>query len=169
MLFKNQKANALGLLAQVYNLTGLTSLNSQTLKTHVDLFWKDIFKEINDKDPDTHLLVIVRVKFEDVNVGYRSIADMRRVNFTDREEFKKYLVHRLGLLTDSYQTDPVTEIIFSYKVVKGQAPDTKITFVHKESQYNLKKHSFNNIPIPLTMKPEEFGEVLTEQKMENLP
>ena len=32
MLFKNQKANALGLLAQVYNLTGLTSLNSQTLK-----------------------------------------------------------------------------------------------------------------------------------------
>ena len=32
MLFKTQKANALGLLAQVYNLTGLTSLNSQTLK-----------------------------------------------------------------------------------------------------------------------------------------
>ena len=129
------------------------------------MFWNDVFKEVISKKPNAHLLLILRVKFDDENMGHKSLAHMRRVNFEDKELFKKkYSLQRIGLLTDSYQDLPCSQIIFNYIEVDGVAPDTS-TFL-TTTEHIIKNHSFNNMTLPLSMNPSDYGVLISENLME---
>lgn len=159
-----------------YNLHIPTSLSKEVLAGYVNQYWKDEYQPLYDKatsiiqlDKDKnpienriHLLLLVKVIFEDSSEGYKTLGDMRKVNIGDKDLFINYLSQRLGVLSDSYRVTPVSEITFSAIKMKGVAPDTDSTLKHNE--YQVTTHLFNNMILPLTMDPLKFGELLQNQK-----
>ena len=63
--------------SKFYNLSGAT-LSSSTLTTYINSFWNDTSQEFIDN----HLLLLVKVQF--TNGGYRTLADLIKVNFMDK-------------------------------------------------------------------------------------
>jgi hypothetical protein len=43
-------------------------------------------------------MLMVKVEFNETELGYRTLGDLRRVNYSDKELFIEYLILRLGLL-----------------------------------------------------------------------
>ena len=118
------------------------------------MIYSNLYQKKND---NIHLMILVKVEFME-SLGYRTLANLRKVNFDDKDMFANFLGERLGLLSDSYRVDPVSNIIFSYIVRDGVAEDTKPLLTVAE--YNVTKHSFNNMVLPLSMNPVDFGTVL---------
>ena len=144
-----------------YSLPNLgVTLTKDIITGYIKLFWGEIFNPLSDKG--VHLMLIIKVESEDSSVGYRSLADVRKVNFTDKDIFTDFIVDRLGLLSDSYRTDPVTKIIFSYVVRDGLADDSRLLL--KDATYQVTTHSFNNLNLPISMDPSKYGEVFSIQE-----
>ena len=55
--------------AHTYHYNGLTTINPGSLKFHIDMFWGDVFKVIVSEKPSSHLLLIIRVKYDDEDMG----------------------------------------------------------------------------------------------------
>ena len=149
---------------QTYTLeySNLTITND-VLQGYIKLFWKDIFIPLNSHNPNIHLMLLCKVQFVDSTMGYRTLADLRRVNFSDRGLFTEYLVNKLGVLSDSYKVTPVTKIIFSYAVKDGVAKNNQHLF--KELEYEVRAHNYNNLVLPLSMDPKDYGVVILDSKV----
>lgn len=146
-----------------YTLPQSSPLTSQLLTKYINLFFSKIFSSIYTESKPVHLMIMVKVEFTDDSVGYRTLADLRKVNFGDKDVFTAYLNDRLGILSDSYHVDPIKNIIFSYIVKDGLATGDRMLL--QQVEYKVSAHKFNNMLLPLTNIPSEYGEVLTEVKM----
>lgn len=144
---------------KIYLLPQNITLTPNILKEYIQLFWNDIFNPLQLKNSNMHLMLMVKVLFTDD--GYRTLADLRRVNFTDNELFTDFLIDRLGFLSDSYQVNPIDKIIFSYIDQEGLASDNRSLM--QPAIYKVTSHGFNNLQLPLTMNPAEYGSVLAMQ------
>jgi len=60
-----------------------------------------------------------------MDVGYRTLGHLRRVNYSDKELFTEYLQERLGYLNDSYTSNSLDEITFSYIIKEGLATNNR--------------------------------------------
>ena len=98
-------------------------------------------------------------------MGYRTLADLRRVNFNDREYFTNYLIARLGILTEGYITHPISKIEFSYVIKKGIALNNYKSFEDIETKVTSTTHRFNNMQLPITMNPSDFGEIILSNQI----
>lgn len=143
-----------------YTLPQSSPLTSQLLTKYINLFFSKIFSSIYTESKPVHLMLMVKVEFTDDSVGYRTLADLRKVNFNDKDVFTAYLTDRLGILSDTYHVHPIKNIIFSYIVKDGIASGDRLLM--QQSEYSVSVHKFNNFLIPLTMIPSEYGEVLVQ-------
>lgn len=110
---------------QTYSLNNLL-LSPQVLEAYITNFWNDIFAPLTKtKTSKEHLMILCKAEFNDSELGYRTLGDLRRANFTDKDLFIEYLTHRLGLLTESYVSHPITRITFSYVIKDGLATDSR--------------------------------------------
>jgi hypothetical protein len=105
------------------------------------------------------------VEYTDKSIGYRTLAHLRKVNFDDKDLFIDYIIERLGVLTDSYTVLPISRINFSYIIREGL-----VTTSDKASLLNIEDktlcwHRFNNMNLPITMIPSEYGTILTREEM----
>nr|YP_010170417.1 DNA polymerase [Phanerochaete carnosa]QRZ60399.1 DNA polymerase [Phanerochaete carnosa] len=146
---------------KTYELPQSTPITKDVISGCVTMFWEDVYKTLYINNNNIHLLLMCKVEFTDKSVGYKTLADMRKVNWSDREAFEDYLINRLGLLSDSYAVDPVDKIIFTYIVKDGIADDSR-SLLHVP-KYEVKAHSYNNMVLPLTMDPTKYGEVRATQ------
>ena len=89
------------------------------------------------------------------------VAEMRKVNFTDKDLFIEYLTSRLGLLNESYKDTPIAVITFDYIIKEGLADGDRALL--KSDVYTPSKFSYNNLNIPLSMNPSDFGTILTTE------
>jgi hypothetical protein len=94
------------------------------------------------------------------DIGYRSLGHLRRVNFEDKDLFIEYLSDRVGVLNDSYHSQPILEIEFSYIIKEGLPSDKDRALLQDHSNKPLAKHIFNNMNLPISMDPRDYGEVL---------
>ena len=78
----------------IYKLTNSTTLTPAILKEYVQLFWSETYLPLHSSNSNVHLMVICKVMFTETTLGYKTLADMRRVNFTDKALFAEYLVDR---------------------------------------------------------------------------
>jgi hypothetical protein len=140
-----------------YLINRTTTLTKSTLSHFISKFWDEIFGMLSNKD-NIHLLLLVKVQFDTGEV--RTLADMRKVNFSDLNLYINFLVIRLGILADNYKDTPFSEIIFSYIVKEGIADDDRSLLSEQET--HVFSHSYNNMQLPLTMVPSEYGEVFTK-------
>ena len=133
-------------------------LTNQILGVYINNFWNDIFTSINESN-NKHLLLMCKVQFNDEGLGYRTLGDLRRVNFNDRDLFIEYLSARLGLLNDSYFTHPIIKITFTYMIKQGLATDERRLLQDLTPRSNT-THRFNNLNLPVTMIPSDFGNII---------
>src|SRR3978361_187346 len=96
--------------SQTYSINKLV-LTNKILEAYIHNFWSDIFTSLKSSK---HLMLMCKVEFKEAELGYRTLGDLRRVNFEDKELFVEYLVNRLGLLNESYTTHPISKITFTY-------------------------------------------------------
>jgi len=139
---------------QSYPISNLV-LTNELLIVYIHRFWSDIFSKMKDSN---HLMLMCKVQYMDSDLGYRSLGDLRKVNFEDRDLFLAYLVQRLGLFTEAYFTHPISNISFSYIIKTGIAKDTRKLLISPEYKTSA-SHRFNNMQLPITMNPAEYGEI----------
>lgn len=149
------------ILNKSYDLPSTLDMTQDVLKTYIKSFWYDVFLPLHNSNSNIHLMLMCKIGYKQVNIEYKTIADLRRVNFGDRELFAQYLVDRLGILIDSYDIKSCTSITFTYVISDGLADDSR-QLLHPE-KYELSTHSFNSYKLPLTMNPLEYGVLLAEQ------
>lgn len=68
---------------QQYLLPISSTLTHDILKGYIKLFWNDIFNQLINSNADIHLLLLVKVEFTDPTIGYRTLSEVRKVNFID--------------------------------------------------------------------------------------
>jgi hypothetical protein len=85
-----------------YSINNLP-LTNEILVVHVNNFWEEVFNKIKDT---SHLMLLCKVNFADEELGYRTLAHLRKVNFNDKELFIDYLTQRLSILNESYMVQP---------------------------------------------------------------
>jgi len=103
-----------------------------------------------------------KVQFTDETMGYRTLGHLRKVNFEDKELFIDYLSQRLSILIDSYITLPISNIIFSYIIKKGKTLDKGRAVLQDISDKPVSFHNFNNMNLPITMNPSEYGKIVLD-------
>lgn len=148
------------ILIQQYKLLESTILNSATLSQYINTFWSYIFSVQSNKD-NIHFLILCKVQFD--NLETRTLAHMRRVNFSDRELFIEYLVSRLGVLNDNYRDTPIIALTFNYKICDGLAAGDRM--LTKSEEYTVTKYNYNNMQLPLTINPEDYGTIMMDKDM----
>ena len=146
------------LLNKTYNLPQAAGLTNIILKHYINLFFSEVFTPLFSESKPVHLMIMIKVEFKDDSMGYRTLADLRKVNLSDLNAFILYITDRLGILSDSYKDNPVKNIIFTYLVKDGLAEGDRMLM--QRTEYKVSSHKFNNMLLPLTMIPSEYGEVL---------
>jgi len=142
---------------KTYPITNNLILTNEILGSFINNFWNDVF--INIKDT-SHLLLMVKVHFTESEMGYKTLGNLRKVNFTDKELFIEYLSLRLGVVNDSYMSVPIYNITFSYIIKEGLAPIEDRTLLQDLSNKLVSFHTFNNMNLPKSMKPSDYGNIL---------
>lgn len=138
----------------IYKLSNL-AVTKEVATTYIDMFWKDTYQGIINSNKDSHLMLIMKVKFEDESMGYKTIGHLRKVNFTDKEIYKKYITERLGILNDSYSVSTVSNVIFSYMIKEGTATGNRALLADTTSK-GLSWHRFNNLSINIDINYREL-------------
>lgn len=145
---------------QMYKLTQGTTLSTTILTQYITLFWTDIFAHLSNRD-NIHLLILCKVQFH--NGETRTLAHMRRCNFTDKDLFTNYLVSRLGGLNDTYKDTPIISITLDYNICDGLAAGDRL--LSKSEEYTVVKYNYNNMQLPLSMNPADYGTIINTQDM----
>jgi len=102
-----------------------------------------------------------KVEFVEPELGYRTLGHLRLVNFTDKELFIEYLTARLGVLTEAYIIHPISKITFSYIIKNGLAAGNRKLLTDVSNKLTT-SHRFNNMNLPISMNPSEYGEVIVD-------
>ena len=136
------------ILNKTYTLSASSNISADILRAHIKSFWYDVFTPLHAKGADIHLMLMCKIGYdENNNTEYKTIADLRRVNFDDKEVFTQYLLDRLGILSDSYNIKTCTTVTFTYIIALGNkdglADDTRKLL--NQTEYTVTNHNYNNI------------------------
>jgi hypothetical protein len=139
---------------QTYNLKHVL-LTNELLDAYINNFWNDVFSSIGS---DKHLLLMCKVQYSEAELGYRTLGHLRKVNIEDKELFIEYLSERLGIFNDAYVTLAISKITFCYVIKEGLAAGNR-RLLQDLSDKSVTTHRFNNLNLPISMNPSEYGEV----------
>ena len=108
-------------------------------------------------------MVLCKVKYSEtdseVESGYKTLGPLRRVEFKDLELFKEYLIDRLGILIDSYTSNTISEIMFTYVIKDGEFSYQDRLLLEELSDKEVSFHEFNKIKLPVSMDPADYGTI----------
>jgi hypothetical protein len=130
------------------------------VNSFINKFFIEEIKTLLDKsDINKYLMLMIKVKFTDENLGYRTLGHLRRVNYQDKSLFQSYITDRLGLLNDSYTVNSISELIFSYIIKEGEATDNRALLSDTKDK-SIVTHRFNNLNLPISLNPSDYGRVI---------
>ena len=137
-------------------------LNYELLSSYISLFWSDVFSPLVLKGADKHLMIMVKVSFDTpkFDYAYRSLGHLRCVNHNEQEQFTDYLSERLTYLNESYTSNSLNKIHFSYIVKEGLAKDDRRLLQPLVQDKGSTTHRFNNMNLPVSMIPSDFGTII---------
>jgi hypothetical protein len=138
-------------------------LTPEVLNSYVLQFWNEVFDQTNQGPSENvkHLMVLCKVKYSETEVesGYRTLGPLRRVEFKDLDLFIEYLSGRLGILTDSYDSNSISEILFTYIIKQGEVSEKDRLLLQDLSDKEIPFHEFNKISLPVSMDPANYGSI----------
>ena len=141
-----------------YSIPANITLTSQVLENYINSFWKEIFDNIKD----SHLMLMCKVQFTDESMGYKTLGHLVKTNYEDKELFIEYLSLRLGILSESYTVHPISQITFSYVIKSGKNTESNRALLQPEINYSKITHNFNNMVLPISMNPSDYGDILSD-------
>jgi hypothetical protein len=152
---------------QTYSISNQL-LNYDLLSSHISRFWNEIFSPLVLNDTDKYLMIMVKVSFnsQKFDYAYRTLGYLRSVNYSEKELFTEYLSERLAYLNDSYVTNPVDKIHFSYIEKDGLVPEESRRLLQDISDEKITFHRFNNMELPVSMNLEDFGTIRGSTKFD---
>jgi hypothetical protein len=144
-------------------------LNYDMLSSYITMFWNDIFSPLVIKGADKYLMIMVKVSFDTPKFDYafRSLGHLRSVNHSEKEQFTDYLSERLTYLNEAYTSNPINKIHFSYIERDGFAPEDSRRLLQDVSDVKLPYHRFNNLELPVSMNPLDYGVLLASTQFES--
>jgi hypothetical protein len=148
---------------QTYKINNLP-LTNELLVIYIKNFWSEIFNSIKDS---SHLLILTKVYFCENEEGYRTLGHLRKVNFIDKELFIEYLTTGLSTINDSYISVPISKITFTYIIKEGPAPESEQSLILDQSHKVNASHNFNNMNLPISMNPGDYGDILAKEYIES--
>ena len=135
-------------------------MNSKILENYINKFWEEIFESIKD---NSHLMLMCKVQYplrgQDESMGYRTLGHLVKSNYEDKDLFIEYLSLRLSVLNESYMVQPISNIIFSYIIKSGKNTESNRTLLHQSTDDKGLKHNFNNMNLPISMNPSDYGQI----------
>jgi hypothetical protein len=154
--------NILMIKLQKYSINN-SLLTNELLSSYINLFWKEVFHQLTKGPSQQHLMLMCKIAFNStsMDMAYRTLGHLRRVNYEDKELFTEYLQERLGYLNDSYTSNSLDEITFSYIVKDGLATDNR-RLLKNVSDKSLATHRFNNMNLPISMAPSDYGLIMVD-------
>lgn len=142
-----------------YTIKNNLTLTNELLINYISQFWTEIFSQFKD---NKHLLLMCKVKFSNEDMGYRTLGNLRKVNFNDKDLFIDYLSQRLAYLNDSYLAHPISTITFSYLVKEGLCNESNRALLENLNDKISATHNLNNLNLPISMNPSEYGEIISD-------
>jgi len=142
-------------------------LSKGVVSSFINKFWNEVYSPMLKHITHKHLMILVKVEYSESELGYRTLGHLRKVNFDDREQFIDYIVERLSILNDSYTSISINQITFTYIVRDGVATGTRAMLSEIEKGPIMTTHRFNNLNLPITMTPSEYGEIRSTQQQES--
>nr|AQU12775.1 DNA polymerase [Thelephora ganbajun] len=141
-----------------YNLNNLMVTN-EVLNSYILRFWDDVFAPLIQDGSIKHLMVLCKVKYSESEAesGYKTLGPLRRVEFKDLELFKDYLIDRIGILIDSYSSNTISEIIFTFVIKDGEISKKDRLLLEDLSEKEVTFHEFNKTKLPVSMDPANYG------------
>jgi hypothetical protein len=147
---------------QTYKINQHLILTNEVLNSYITNFWDDVFSNIN-QNKIKHLMVLCKVRYSEaesgVEYGYKTLGPLRRVEFKDLELFNNFLSDRLGLLVDSYNSNTISEIIFTYVIKDGEVSPQDRLLLDDLSDKDVTFHEFNRISLPVSMDLTNYGSI----------
>jgi DNA polymerase family B len=147
---------------KTYSIKNLP-LTNQLLVTFISKFWEEIFSSVKDTK---HLLILCKVQFSETEMGYRTLGSLKKVNYVDRELFIDFLAQNLSILNESYLVHPILNITFTYIIKEGICKDNNRALLTDLSETDSRLHSFNNMKLPISMEPGDYGEIIASNFIE---
>ena len=140
---------------KTYSISNIP-LTTEILDKYINSFWTEIFEEIKEEN---YLLLMCKVKFTDIDQeNHKTLGHLVQANFEDKDLFIDYLSQRLSILNDSYVTIPICQITFSYVIKSGKCKDENRSLLMQDiTDKSLQFHNFNNMNLPVTMNPLNYG------------
>lgn len=139
------------------------TLTPEVLQHFIAKFWHEVFSKLNHKN--SYLNLLVKVRYDSNDMGYASLAKLRKVGYEDKNLFTDYICDNLALLTDTYTSTSVLRLDFSYMIKRGEINSIDRSFLELRKVNPLTdtpKHSIKKSFLPFSMDPKEFGEILRE-------
>lgn len=128
-------------------LTEEVLINKEVINDSIDNFWLKVIKKVKSNN---HLYILFRVKTSD---HYLTLGNLQKLNLSDKEYFKNYILNIFEFKDDSYKKIYIEEVIFSYGIREGKIIRTEIK---QTSNFENYKH----FKLPITMNPLEYGYVI---------
>ena len=138
---------------------GNIPLSHELLSENITKFWNDIFT----KNIDNHLMLMCKIKLIDTDQGYRTLGHLVIANYKDKELYLDYLSERLATVNDSYVAHPISQITFSYVIKQGICTKDNRVLLQKDIIKDITVHNFNNMNLPITMNPANYGTIVTTE------
>ena len=84
------------------------------------------------------LFLLFKVRFASIDVkivsGFKSLTESRYVTIADKDVFINQVVNRLPSFSDSYQTNPIDQLVFNYIIRDGEPNDETRKLVNNREE-----------------------------------
>jgi DNA polymerase type B, organellar and viral len=137
---------------KTYKLPQGSLISNTILNAFINEFWKDVYQPLHENNNNMHLMLMCKVQFSNPELGYRSLADLRKVNFSDKELFIAGLGSWTGWVT-SIEMERAIQLGYSFNIIRGYTFEYKIIFKeYIDRMYNLRLQYPKTDPMNLIAK-----------------
>jgi len=132
-----------------------TIITKTLLKSHVEKFWEEKMKMLEDNH---FVLFILRFKFD--NNQMVTASTLQKIDKTNKNDIFLYLYDRISVSNEAYSITPIKSIIFSYGIREGKIDHSisDISISNIDNKFQI--YYTNKLPIVQTGNPSEYGKIL---------
>jgi hypothetical protein len=138
-----------------YKLSNTQILTKPIISEYINKFFTFITKEIDDNH---YLVFIFRITLE--NGQIKTVTKLQKLNVDNKskQQIIEYINDKIGLVQNSYFSEPIQSIIISYGIRKGKLEQTSLDLI--STQPNLSHHIYYNNNLPITIEPSNYGKII---------
>jgi|SRR5580692_10896413 hypothetical protein len=155
-----------------YQLSSNNIITNEILSAYVTRFWNEVFAPLVSNNELKHLMILCKVQYSDNDLNnsslYKTLGPLRRAEYKDLDLLTDFLCERLGILIDSYNSQTVSKIMFTYIVKEGEISSKDRLLLQDLTDKKLPSHDFNKIKLPISMNPSDYGKVLAKTVIDNM-